>query len=78
LIITSGISRLYSQEAISLLDSKNTGILNLVTTYPLPKRIVVDALKKTKRVLFSEEIDPFVEDEVRSLAIELDNVPELH
>lgn len=78
LIISSGISRLYSQEAIHLLDSKNTGILNLVTTYPLPKKIVVDALKKTKRVLFSEEIDPFVEDEVRSLAVDLDNIPKFH
>lgn len=78
LIISSGISRLYSQEAIHLLDSKDIGILNLVTTYPMPRRIVIAALKKTKRVLFSEEIDPFLEDEVRSLAIELDNVPEFH
>ncbi len=78
LIISSGISRRYSQEAIHLLDSKDIGILNLVTTYPLPRRSVVAALKKTKIVLFSEEIDPFVEDEVRSLAVELDNIPEFH
>ncbi len=70
LIISSGISRRYSQEAIHLLSSKDIGILNLVTTYPLPRRSVVDALKKTRRVLFSEEINPFVEDEVRSLAID--------
>ncbi len=78
LIISSGISQRYSQEAIHLLSSKDIGILNLVTTYPLPRRSVVDALKKTRRVLFSEEINPFVEDEVRSLAIDLDNVPEFH
>ncbi len=78
LIISSGISRRYSQEAIHLLDAKEIGILNLVTTYPIPKKIVVAALKKTKRVLFSEEIDPFLEDEIRSLSVELDNVPELH
>ncbi len=78
LIISSGINRRYSQEAIHRLDSKDIGILNLVTTYPMPRRIIVAALKKTKRVLFSEEIDPFVEDEVRSIAIELDNIPEFH
>jgi len=78
LIISSGISRCYSQEAIHLLDTKDIGILNLVTTYPIPRKIVVAALKKTKRVLFSEEIDPFLEDEVRSLVVELDNVPEFH
>ncbi len=78
LIISSGISRRYSQEAIHLLDAKEIGILNLVTTYPIPRKIVVAALKKTKRVLFSEEIDPFLEDEIRSISVELDNVPELH
>lgn len=78
LIISSGISRRYSQEAVHLLDTNDIGILNLVTTYPMPKRIIVAALKETKRVLFSEEIDPFLEDEVRALAIELDNIPEFH
>lgn len=78
LIISSGISQRYSQEAIHLLDSKEIGILNLVTTYPIPRKIVVAALKKTERVLFSEEIDPFIEDEVRSLAVELDSIPEFH
>lgn len=78
LIISSGISRRYSEEAIQLLDAKNIDVLNLVTTYPLPRKIVVDALKTTKRVLFSEEIDPFVEEEVRSLAIELNSISEFH
>ena len=78
LIISSGISRRYSEEAIHLLNAKDIGVLNLVTTYPLPEKIVIDALKKTKRVLFSEEIDPFVEEAVRSLAIELDSNPEFH
>ena len=78
LIISSGISRRYSEEAIHLLDAENIGILNLVTTYPLPRKIVETALIQAKRVLFSEEIDPFVEEEVRSLVVELSNVPEFH
>jgi len=78
LIISSGISRRYSEEAIHLLEAEKCDILNLVTTYPLPKNIVKAALVRAKRVLFSEEVDPFVEERVRSLAIELNNIPEFH
>ena len=78
LIISSGISRRYSEEAIQLLNAKNIEVLNLVTTNPLPRKIVLDALKKTKKVLFSEEINPFVEEAVRSLAIESNTAPEFH
>ncbi|MGY5860623.1 MAG: thiamine pyrophosphate-dependent enzyme [Candidatus Thorarchaeota archaeon] len=78
LIISSGISRRYSEEAIHLLNAKNIDIVNLVTTYPLPRKIIIDAVKKTRRVLFSEEINPFVEEEVRSLALELDEIPEFY
>ena len=78
LIISSGISRRYSEEAIHLLEVKNIEVVNLVTTYPLPRKVITKALKKTRRVLFSEEIDPFVEEEVRSLALELDEIPEFY
>jgi len=78
LIISCGISRRYSEEAIHLLNVKSVGVLNLTTTYPLPRKIILEGLKKTKRVLFSEEVDPFVEDEVRALAIELDRLPKFH
>jgi indolepyruvate ferredoxin oxidoreductase alpha subunit len=78
LVISSGISRRYSEEAIHLLKAETSNVLNLTTTYPLPRKIVLENLKKAKRVLFAEEIDPFVEDEVRSLAIELEKIPEFH
>ncbi len=78
LIVSSGVSRRYSYDAIQLLGAKNISLLNLVTTYPLPKKIVLETLAKTKRVLFAEEVDPFIEDEVRSLAVDLDVIPEFH
>ena len=78
LIISSGICRRYSEEALHLLDCKKTNVLNLVTTYPIPKATIESALKKTKAVLFSEEVDSFVEDEIRSLAFEMDSAPEFH
>jgi indolepyruvate ferredoxin oxidoreductase alpha subunit len=78
LIVSSGVSRRYSYDAIQLLGAKNIGLLNLVTSYPLPKKTVLDTLAKAKRVLFAEEVDPFIEDEVRSLAVDLDVIPEFH
>ncbi|TFG34065.1 indolepyruvate ferredoxin oxidoreductase [Candidatus Thorarchaeota archaeon] len=67
LIISSGISHQYSKEAIRLMDTERVDVLNLVTTYPLPIDLIIDSLKNTKAVLFSEEVAAFVEDEVRAL-----------
>lgn len=68
LIITSGISHQYSREAIQLINAERIDTLNLVTTYPLPENLIINSLNKTQTVLFSEEVDSFIEDEVRSLA----------
>ncbi|GAB4345086.1 MAG: indolepyruvate ferredoxin oxidoreductase subunit alpha [Candidatus Abyssubacteria bacterium] len=67
-IITSGAGWLYSQEAVRVLGLENeVGILKLGTTWPLPNQFIVNNLKGVKRVLFVEEIDPFVENNVKSL-----------
>ncbi|MGE5253245.1 MAG: thiamine pyrophosphate-dependent enzyme [Planctomycetaceae bacterium] len=69
LIITCGTGWLYSQEAVELLDlGKKVGILKLGTTWPLPGRMIVDYLKKTERVLLVEEVDPFLEGNVKEIA----------
>jgi indolepyruvate ferredoxin oxidoreductase alpha subunit len=70
LMISSGVCQLYSEEALRLTQLKNTGMLGLVTTYPLPRKTIRDALKGTKNVLFVEEIDPFIEDETRSALLD--------
>ena len=44
LVISSGISSLYTQEAIQTLQSDKIGHLNLVTTYPIPKKVITDLL----------------------------------
>jgi len=75
LVLTSGISSLYTKEAIHRLKPEKTTHLNLLTTYPLPKKQLTKALKQAERVLFIEENDPFLEDEVRSLAVEMDSPP---
>jgi indolepyruvate ferredoxin oxidoreductase alpha subunit len=69
LIITCGTGWLYSQEAVELLDlGKKVGILKVGTTWPLPGRMIVDYLKKTERVLLVEEVDPFLEGNVKEIA----------
>jgi indolepyruvate ferredoxin oxidoreductase, alpha subunit len=69
LIITSGATWLYSQEAVRTLGlEKRVGILKLGTIWPLPEKLIIENLDKSLEVLFVEEIDPFVEGNVMELA----------
>lgn len=78
LVVSSGVSSLYVQEAIYSLKSKHISHLNLVTTNPLPRNNVSKLLERTNRVLFIEETDPFLEDEVRALSVDLKKLPKLY
>ena len=69
LIITCGTGWLYSQEAVEMLGlEKEVGILKMGTTWPLPGRMIVDHLKKTDQILVIEEVDPFLEGNVKEIA----------
>ncbi|MFX0195450.1 MAG: thiamine pyrophosphate-dependent enzyme [Candidatus Hodarchaeota archaeon] len=71
IMITSGPSWRYCQEAREMLELENdVGILKLGTLWPLPERFIVTHLKHTKAVLFVEELDPFIERNVMVLAAE--------
>ena len=78
LIISSGISSRYVREALHSLQSQRIGHLSLVTSFPLPKKTIINLLRRTDRVLFIEENDPFIEDEVRGLSAELEAVPHFY
>lgn len=78
LVISSGISSLYTQEAIQTLQVDKIGHLNLVTTYPLPRKAVTNLLHRVDRVLFVEENDPFLEDETRSLSADFESPPHFY
>lgn len=78
LIVSSGVSHRYSREAIQLLSLDCADTLKLVTTYPLPEDLVASSLSIAKAVLFSEEIDPFIENEVRALSVNQENRPRFH
>ncbi|MPL96546.1 hypothetical protein SDC9_42728 [bioreactor metagenome] len=69
LVITEGTGRLYTKEAaerMGILD--RLGILTLATVWPLPEELIVKHLKNTRRVFVMEEVDPFLEEHIASIA----------
>jgi indolepyruvate ferredoxin oxidoreductase, alpha subunit len=66
-IITSGVSYLYSIEALAKLGLK-AKVLKLGFTNPLPDRLISGFLKGLKKVIIVEELSPYVEDFVRGIA----------
>ncbi len=74
LIITCGSGWLYSWEAVKTLSLEGSvGILKLATTWPLPAELVKKQMMKTEKVLVVEEVDAFLENNLKELAF--DSVP---
>lgn len=65
-IITSGCSYLYVKEVMG--DSAS--ILKIGMPYPLPVKLIKDFASKVKTLYVIEELDPFIENHVKSLGIE--------
>lgn len=68
LVIASGSSALYADEALDLTGlAGRVGVLKLGCTWPLDQGLLLEHLAKSPKVLFAEEIDPFIENEVKAL-----------
>jgi indolepyruvate ferredoxin oxidoreductase alpha subunit len=68
MVITCGSGWMYSLEAVTNLNvQERVGVLKLGTTWPLPEGLVLEHLKKTDRILFIEEVDPFLENNVKEI-----------
>ena len=64
-VITAGIAYVYSKEALGdKVDYLKLGIVN-----PLPTTKIIDFCKKHEKVYIIEELDPFIEEHVRSLGV---------
>ena len=72
IIIASGVSFKYAEEAVELLGLENIQLGNLVTSHPLPLNTIIEWIQGKKRVVIAEEVDPFIEEEILSLAGELE------
>ena len=68
MVVTSGSGWMYSLEAVMNLNvQERVGILKLGTTWPLPENFVIRHLKQTDQILFIEEVDPFLENNVKEV-----------
>jgi indolepyruvate ferredoxin oxidoreductase alpha subunit len=64
-IITSGVSYLYVREALP-----EVSVLKLGMIYPLPERLIKDFASKVKRLYVVEELDPFLELQIKAMGVE--------
>jgi indolepyruvate ferredoxin oxidoreductase alpha subunit len=60
--ITSGVSYLYAKEVFP-----DCSFLKLGMIWPLPKKMISEFFKKVKKVIIVEELDPFLETEIRAM-----------
>lgn len=65
-IITSGVAYCYSREAFP-----NASILKLGQTFPLPAQLIRDFASQVKQILVVEELDAFLEEQIKALGIEV-------
>ncbi len=69
LIITTSICDLYAKEAVDVLKLDNrVAVLKLGTTWPLPSKLIQNKIQKAGAVLFIEEIQPFIEENIKVLS----------
>ncbi len=67
LIITCGTGFFYTREALHQLKIRNrVGIIKVGNTWPLPQNFLKEHLSKADQVFFVEEIDPFLEENVKA------------
>ena len=65
-IITAGIAYQYAEEAIP-----DASILKLGMVWPLPEKLIRDFASKVDELYVIEELDPFLENAIRAMGIEV-------
>jgi len=69
-IITCGITYQYVKEVFP-----NASVLRLGMTYPLPRQLLLDFAAQVEKVVVIEELDPFLEEELRLMGIDVFSGP---
>jgi indolepyruvate ferredoxin oxidoreductase alpha subunit len=65
-VISNGVAYQYAREVF-----KDASHLKLTTLYPFPTELIRRFASEVERVIVVEELDPYIEDEVRRLGIEV-------
>ena len=63
-VISNGVAYQYAREVF-----KDASHLKLTTLYPLPVNLIKRFAKEVERIIVVEELDPYIEEEVRRLGI---------
>ena len=66
-IVTCGVAYQYAKEVFP-----QASILKLGMTYPLPQGMIADFASQVERLIVVEELDPFIEEEIRLMGIEVE------
>ena len=70
-VVASGVSACYVEDAISELSANDkVKFLRLGFPYPFPKKMLGDFIKGVDKILVVEELEPFLEDEIKLLCKE--------
>ncbi len=65
-VITAGAAYMYTKEIFP-----DYSYLKLGMVWPLPKKLLADFFKKVKKVIVVEELDPFLETEIKALGYKI-------
>ena len=75
-VITTGAAYMYMKEVFP-----NYSYLKLGMVWPLPKKLIASFCKKVKKVIVVEELDPFLETEIKALGFKIahgkDKIPNM-
>jgi indolepyruvate ferredoxin oxidoreductase alpha subunit len=66
-IVTNGVAYQYAKEVFP-----DASFLRLGMTYPLPRRLVEKFANSVERLIVVEELDPFIEEEIRLMGISVE------
>ncbi len=66
-IVTCGVAYQYAREVFP-----GASFLKLGMTYPLPEKMIRDFAAQVERLIVVEELDPFIENEIRLMGIEVE------
>jgi indolepyruvate ferredoxin oxidoreductase alpha subunit len=64
--ISSGVSYLYTKDVFP-----QYSFLKLGMVWPLPKKMIAGFVKKVKKIVIVEELDPFLETEIKAMGIKV-------
>jgi indolepyruvate ferredoxin oxidoreductase alpha subunit len=68
-VISSSAAYNYAVEALDLVDL-DAGTLKLGMTHPLPERMIGEFLKRHEKVIVIEELEPYLEMQVKAIAMD--------